>query len=121
MDIAALKQAAEAAKGWDWETVRDDRFGHENEDGVFYEIATVDADQYAMDADSNFNETVLSYLVKVPPAKVLELIASHERLVEALSDLAEVAAPNIYPQPDKPRAAWTKLQAARAALAAAGQ
>jgi hypothetical protein len=45
---------------------------------------------------------------------------AHEQLVTALQDMVELTTPNIYPQPDKPKSAWAKLQAARAALTAAG-
>lgn len=48
------------------------------------------------------------------------LLSAAPDLYEALSELVEVCAPNIYPQPDKPDSAWAKLERARAALSKAG-
>ena len=47
------------------------------------------------------------------------LIAAAPELLAALEELEELAAPNIYPQPDKPNSAWAKLKRARAAIAKA--
>lgn len=52
-------------------------------------------------------------------AIVIKAVNSHAALVKALTDLVEVSAPNIYPQPDKPNSAWAVLQRARFALALA--
>jgi hypothetical protein len=71
-DIDKLEALARAAKGWQWETVQGDQFGH-FEDGVFYDIGTIDADQYAVGEECH-NETVLNFCAAANPATVLALI-----------------------------------------------
>lgn len=47
------------------------------------------------------------------------LIAAAPDMLSALEEMVELAAPNIYPQPDKPNSSWAKLQRAKSALAKA--
>lgn len=47
---------------------------------------------------------------------IVRAVNSHDELVKALADLISITEPN---PPDKPGSAWAKLDAARAALAAA--
>lgn len=51
---------------------------------------------------------------------ILRACNTHEQLVAALKEMVDLAAPNIYPQPDKPDSAWAKLVRARGVLAASG-
>jgi len=47
------------------------------------------------------------------------LISAAPELLEALQKMVEIAAPHIYPTPDKPKSAWAALESARAAIAKA--
>ena len=70
-------------------------------------------------AGSNGNTVVIGQCAGPDKEANARLIASAPDLLEALEGLVAIAAPNIYPQPDKPDSAWAKLQAARAAIAKA--
>lgn len=51
-------------------------------------------------------------------ADALKVAAALE-LLESLQKMVEIAAPHIYPTPDKPKSAWSALESARAAIAKA--
>lgn len=93
-ELDKLREAAEAANGWFWETVQGDQFGHLNEDGSFYDIGTVDADQYGIEPEDEHNSVVLAYIVMVSPPKVAALLslidAQNKRIAELLEDNNEL-------------------------------
>jgi hypothetical protein len=74
LDLDKLQSICDAAKGWQWESIQGDQFGHLNEDGCFYDIGTVDADQYSV-AEDGHNETVLNFIAAFDPTTVAALIA----------------------------------------------
>jgi hypothetical protein len=73
LDLDALRALVDAAHGWKWETAQGDQFGHLNEDGSFYDIGTVDADQYAVGEESH-NETILNFIAAFNPQTCRTLI-----------------------------------------------
>jgi hypothetical protein len=87
IDLDALQAAAEAAHGWKWETAQGDQFGHLNEDGSFYDIGTVDADQYAVGEESH-NEAVLNFIAAFNPQTCSALL---DRLRKAEAALQKIA------------------------------
>ncbi|WP_157130330.1 hypothetical protein [Burkholderia pseudomallei] len=91
-----------------------------------WHIRTFDGSKWTID-DERDNSVAQAQQVKPLPADRLQiertanarLIAAAPELLEACSRMVEIAAPNIYPTPDKPNSAWAHLQYARAAIAKA--
>lgn len=82
-EIEKLKALALAAKDWEWNAVEGDQFGLKR-DGEFYDIGTVDADQYAT-GDQALNETVLNFIAAFDPKTVLSILAA--AVVDAAQDV----------------------------------
>ena len=86
MDVQKLKEAAGAVLGWSncdkaWLDTSEDEsaavFGHIDEDGNTYPVATIDCDQYYQGQDSL---KLARFYAAANPAKVLDLITEIEQL-----------------------------------------
>lgn len=86
MDMQKLKEAASAVLGWSscdkaWLDTSEDEsaavFGHIDEDGNTYPVATIDCDQYYQGQDSL---KLARFYAAANPAKVLYLITEIEQL-----------------------------------------
>ena len=95
MDVQKLKEAAGAVLGWSncdkaWLDTSEDEsaavFGHIDEDGNTYPVATIDCDQYYQGQDSL---KLARFYAAANPAKVLDLILRIEEL-EGKTPNAEV-------------------------------
>ena len=80
-----LKALAEAAKGWKFDHIQqcDDEpieVGQMS-DGEFYQIATIDCEQYG-----ESSRPLAEYLVQASPERILALIAENERLQRIADD-----------------------------------
>ena len=85
-----LKALAEAAKGWKFDHIQqcDDEpieVGQMS-DGEFYQIATIDCEQYG-----ESSRPLAEYLVQASPERILALIAENERLAHSRKDAEPVA------------------------------
>ena len=84
-----LKALAEAAKGWKFDHIQqcDDEpieVGQMS-DGEFYQIATIDCEQYG-----ESSRPLAEYLVQASPERILALIAENERLRGVLDEIATI-------------------------------
>ena len=85
-DTEQLKALAEAAKGWKFDHIQqcDDEpieVGQMS-DGEFYQIATIDCEQYG-----ESSRPLAEYLVQASPERILALIAENERIRKANDSL----------------------------------
>ena len=92
-DLDRLEALCAAARAFKWDSVQDDKFGL-NIDGEFYDVGTIDVEQYDMHGDLT-NEAVLNFCAACDPATVSSLISLARRAQpEGEAPQADVQAPS---------------------------
>ena len=101
MNINKLEELAKAVTGWSncdkaWLDTSEDTpaavFGHIDEDGNTYPVATVDCDQYYSGDSLN----LAKFYAATNPSAILELITAYREAVAALSDPALYCSDTTY-------------------------